>query len=82
VARNQLASVQIAGDWPRVGQKKGEVDFPEDASGVKNRGWRWVMQITQSPEQDMRRLDIEVFPASADDDAAPLARLSGFVEKR
>ena len=82
VARNQLASVQIAGDWPRVGQKKGELDFPEDASGVKNRGWRWVMQITQSPEQDMRRLDIEVFPALADDDAAPLARLSGFVEKR
>jgi general secretion pathway protein I len=82
VARNQLATVQIAGDWPSVGQKKGEVDFPEDASGVKNREWRWVMQVTQSPEEDMRRLDIDVFRADADDDAAPVARLSGFVEKR
>jgi len=82
VARNQLASMQVTGDWPPVGQLKGDVDFPEDASGVKNRHWRWVMQITQSPEQDMRRLDIDVFRASADDDAAPAARLSGFVEKR
>lgn len=82
VARNQLATAQIAGTWPSVGQKKGEVDFPEDASGVKNREWRWVIQVTQSPEQDMRRLDIDVYRANADDDAAPLARLSGFVEKR
>ncbi len=82
VARNQLASVQIAGDWPSVGQKKGDVDFPEDVSGRKSREWRWVMQVTQSPEEDMRRLDIDVFRADADDDAEPVARLSGFVEKR
>ncbi len=82
VARNQLATTQIAADWPSVGQKKGEIDFPEDVSGVKNRAWRWVMQVTQSPEQDMRRLDIEVYRADGDDEAAPLARLSGFVEKR
>ena len=82
VARNQLATMQIAGSWPSVGQKKGEIDFPEDVSGTRNREWRWVMQVTQSPEQDMRRLDIDVYRASADDDASPLARLSGFVEKR
>lgn len=82
VARNQLTSVQVTGDWPSVGRKKGEVDFPEDASGRKSREWRWEMQVTQSPEEDMRRLDIDVFPADADDDAEPVARLSGFVEKR
>ncbi len=82
VARNQLASVQVMGNWPRLGQQKGEVDFPEDASGRRSRSWRWVMQVTQTGEQDMRRLDIEVFRADGDDDAAPLARLSGFVEKR
>ena len=82
VARNQLATMQIDGSWPSVGQKKGEVDFPEDVSGTRNREWRWVMQVTQSPEKDMRRLDIDVYSASADDDASPLARLSGFVEKR
>jgi general secretion pathway protein I len=82
VARNQLATMQIDGSWPSVGQKKGEADFPEDVSGTRNREWRWVMQVTQSPEEDMRRLDIDVYNASADDDASPLARLSGFVEKR
>lgn len=82
VARNQLVAQQISTDWPSIGQKKGEVDFPEDVSGSRNREWRWIMQVTQSPEEDMRRLDIDVYSASADDDAAPLARLSGFVEKR
>ncbi len=82
VAHNQLASQQISGEWPSVGQKKGEVEFPEDVSGSRKREWRWVMQVTQSPEEDMRRLDIDVYRADADDDAAPLARLSGFVENR
>ena len=82
VARNQLAELQIAGRWPSIGQKKGEIDFPQSGRGGKRRGWEWVMQVTQSPEQDMRRVDIEVYRADADGDAAPLARLSGFVERR
>ena len=81
VARNQLVTMQVAADWPSVGQKKGEVDFPEDVSGAKKREWRWVVQVTQSPEEDMRRLDVDVYRGGADDDAAPVARLSGFVEK-
>jgi len=82
VARNQLTSIQVMGDWPSIGQKKGEVNFPEDVSGAKNREWRWVMQVVQTGEEDMRRLDIDVYRASADDDTASVARLSGFVEKR
>ena len=45
------------------------------------REWRWVVQVTQTPEEDLRRLDIDVYPANADDDADPLATLSGFIGK-
>ena len=81
VARNQLATVLLADEWPTIGQKKDVVEFPQSSSDRPAREWRWVMQVIQTPEQDLRRLDIEVFPLNADDDDAPLARLSGFIGK-
>jgi general secretion pathway protein I len=80
VARNQLAIVQLSGRWPSVGQQKGEVEFPVGDSETGGREWRWVMQVTQTPEADLRRLDIDIFPLNADEDEEPLARLSGFME--
>ena len=61
VAHNQLVEIQLSGKWPSVGQQKDEVKFP-----AEGREWRWVMQVTQTTEKDLRRLDMEVFPASAD----------------
>jgi general secretion pathway protein I len=85
VARNQLATTLLEGQlqrrWPSIGQQKGEVEFPESSSDIGGREWRWVMQVTQTPEEDLRRLDIEVFPLNADDDQQPLASLSGFIGK-
>jgi len=85
VARNQLAATLLEGRlqrrWPSVGQQKGDVEFPESTTDVGGREWRWVMQVTQTPEEDLRRLDIEVFPLNADEDQPPLARLSGFMGK-
>jgi hypothetical protein len=40
------------------------------------------MQVTQSPEKDLRRLDIEIFVIDGNDSEQALASLSGFVEKR
>jgi len=74
VARNQLAEQQLASSWPSIGQKKGE-------TRLGGREWRWVMQVTQTSEQDLRRLDIEVFPLDAEDAEQPLATLAGLVEK-
>ena len=39
------------------------------------------MQVIQTAEADLRRLDIEVFPRDAGDKAVPVARLSGFMER-
>ena len=82
VARNQLARVQLSGRWPKVGQQKGEAELPAAGAEIRAaREWRWVMQVTQTAEADLRRLDIDVFPLDADDKAAPIGRLSGFMER-
>lgn len=81
VARNQLVTEQLKGEWPRVGQQKGEAELPLAASDGGGREWRWVMQVTQTPEEDLRRVDINVYPATVDDDESPLATLSGFIGK-
>jgi general secretion pathway protein I len=81
VARNQLATIQLEGTWPKIGQLKGDAELPLGSADEGGREWRWVMQVTQTPEEDLRRLDIDVYPAEADDDADPLATLSGFIGK-
>lgn len=81
VARNQLVTVQLEGQWPSIGQQKGEAQLPQGGAKGGGREWRWVMQVSQTPEEDLRRLDIDVYPASADDDADPSASLSGFIGK-
>ena len=85
VARNQLATTLLEGRlekrWPSIGQQKGEVEFPESSSDVGAREWRWVMKVVQTPEEDLRRLDIEVFALNAEEDQPPLAILSGFMGK-
>ena len=73
VARNHLVEQQLAPTWPSPGQKKDEVEYAE-------RQWQWVMQVTQTGDKDLRRLDIEVF--SLDDPEQALAHLTGFVERR
>lgn len=75
IARNQLIEQQLSATWPSIGEKKDDIDFAE-------REWRWVMQVTQSPEEDLRRLDIEIFAIDSDEPDQVLASLTGFVEKR
>jgi general secretion pathway protein I len=81
VARNQLMTMLLAGDWPSIGQQKGEAELPLGAAEKGGRAWRWQVQVTQTPEEDLRRLDIDVYPLDADDDARPVASLSGFIGK-
>lgn len=75
VARNHLVEQQVKKDWPSIGQEKGDIEYA-------GRDWRWVMQVTQTVEKDLRRLDIEVFPAEDKDSKAPISTLSGFIAKK
>mgnify|MGYP001811704775 CR=1 FL=1 len=71
VARNALAQFQIENAWPNVGERKGTME-------MGRREWDWLARISQTEEAELRRLDVEVRPLD-EDDAEPLAILSGFV---
>jgi len=78
IARNQLVETLLSKDWPSIGQKKDTLEYPKG----DHREWRWQMQVTQTGEKDLRRLDIEVFPQKDfDKDDSPLATLSGFMRR-
>jgi general secretion pathway protein I len=71
VARNVLAEQQLQNAWPGVGELKGTSD-------MGSREWSWLATVTQTEEEELRRLDIEVHMIE-DEDAEPLAVLSGFL---
>jgi hypothetical protein len=44
------------------------------------REWRWIGTVSQTDEQDLRRLDVRIRPIDAED-SEPIAVLSGFLRR-
>jgi general secretion pathway protein I len=72
VARNVLIEHKVRREWPKVGELKG-------TSEMGNREWRWLAVVSQTEEQELRRLDVEVYPIESEDDESPMSVLSGFL---
>jgi general secretion pathway protein I len=53
LAMNRLAEVRLAARIPEVAKTNGDAEF----AGQR---WRWRMEVTQTPVQSMRRIDISV----------------------
>ena len=70
VAHNLLLEEQLKADWPSVGDRKGEAQMADLE-------WVWRINVVQTPEEDMRRLDLQVW--RGEETEQPLATLSGFV---
>lgn len=68
VAANVLAETRIATPMPPVGKRDGRSRFAD-------RDWRWKLEVKATDDPDMRRLDVLVFLADAQQ---PSASLSGF----
>ena len=73
VARNVMLQFQIEGEWPEVGERDGNLE-------MGHQEWRWLARISQTEEERLRRLDVEVMPADSDEDE-PLSVLSGFLRE-
>lgn len=73
VARNVLVDQQVKDAWPSVGELKGTTE-------MGGREWRWTGTISQTDEEDLRRLDVEVRDADAED-SDPISVLSGFLRR-
>ena len=72
VARNVLVRFQVENEWPKVGEKKGTEEMGK-------REWRWLGVISQTEEEELRRLDVKVFALDSEDDDSPVSVLSGFL---
>ncbi|MDQ2696256.1 MAG: type II secretion system minor pseudopilin GspI [Pseudomonadota bacterium] len=55
-------------DWPAVGSSDGSTE-------LAGREWRWERRVSDTSQEDLRRLDIIV---TAPGDDAPLAELAAF----
>ncbi len=69
VAMNKAAEYQLAGQWPGVGRRSGTVV-------MAGREWRWQVEVKATPDGDVRRLEVSVYPDRGEE---PLVRRIAFV---
>lgn len=69
VALNRVAELQVAEPWPAPGARSG-------TARMTHREWRWSLEVKQTPDAGVRRLEVAVAPAAFPD--AVLARVTAF----
>lgn len=75
VAANVLAESRLRDGFPAVGRSNGETT-------MAGQRWRWTLEVEDTDEADIRRMDVDVVSASAAGDAEGVAaRLSGFARR-
>lgn len=70
VGMNQLTLVRLQKSAPGIDKSSDEVE-------MAGRRWKWTMDVTQTPVDTIRRIDISVRPADAKEDSS-LASVTGF----
>jgi general secretion pathway protein I len=70
IAANHITELGLQSQWPSIGESGGELEFA-------GRQWRWRAEVTATPSDALRRVDVHVAPASRPDD--PIHTASGFL---
>ncbi len=73
VAMNQMAELHASRQWPSTRTTRG-------SSLMARHEWYWSMQVSTTPDKNVRRVDITV--RVEEDDESPLVTLTGFVGRR
>ena len=71
VAEDRLAELELKGEWPALDVKEGK-------TSMAGQEFVWRQETSATPVSRMRRIEMSVLLPGAD---APLARLTGFVER-
>ena len=84
VASNAVNQMWLTTNFPAKGKQEGD----ETLGGLE---WRWVREVTETPNPLVRRVDISVYrlglegsrsaSRDIDDDSAPLAKLTTFASE-
>ena len=69
VAHNRLTELRLVGDFPATGKSDGDEDLAGEA-------WRWFIEVQDTEDPALRRVDIRVQQRGSKDD---LAFLSAFM---
>jgi general secretion pathway protein I len=72
VAHNRLTELGLQPAWPGIGKSDGDVTM----AGVD---WRWEVEVIETPDPRVRRVNIAVRPK---DGRSESARLSSFLAER
>ena len=71
VAQNQIAFYRGKKTWGKVSNTSGKVTMADV-------DWEWKMKVSETDDDELRRIDIEVY---LDDDDAIKASATGFIGK-
>ena len=74
VAMNKVTEMRLQTTWPSVGRSNGNVE-------MASRSWHWQMEIRNTEDQDVRRLEVAVSPESEKDDETPTVLITAFLGK-
>jgi len=72
VALNQATTLELAPEWPAVGETRGHSDMGEQT-------WQWRAKVEKTFDADVRRLNVSVWQGERDGD--PLARVTAFLPR-
>ena len=71
IASNRIAELSVAPQWPPLGETSDEVDYAR-------RVWIWRARISETPVENLRRVDVSV--VLADQPEQVLHTVSGLIE--
>ena len=71
IADNRLTEMRLSGQMPSVDETEGDVEFA-------GRRWHWTANVSQTPVEGLRRIDMTV-RREEDPAGSALAKLAGFV---
>lgn len=72
IADNKVTELRLANQWPDTGDSDGDYDMADQH-------WRWTMNIIDTPDPNLRRVDVKVALANKRDDT--IATATGFIGK-
>jgi len=71
IGSNVLTELSVAPQWPELGTIPGELEFAQ-------REWVWEAEVSETPVENLRRVDVAVALAVAPD--VQIHRVSGLIE--
>ncbi len=72
VAMNLITETQVRGEWPSPGRKEGK-------AAMGSRDWHWRQVISDTPDSNVRRLEVEV--RYVEEDEEPVITRIAFIPR-